>query len=435
MATAIRMIGHEERLTLVDHLEELRWRLIVSVIAFAVALGVCFWQNHALLHVINAPLEQQTRQQVVEGNGPMGEIYHVRKGVLAESKSMERVLRSLGAKGSGLSASARASVQAEIPNLQAQIAKLSGGPQGYNPTAIGFGEPFTMTLTVAIYFALLISLPVLLYEVYGFVLPAFSPAERRVALPLLLSVPFLFVAGAVFGYYVVLPAAVHFFENFNSAQFNVLVQGSSYYKFAAIMLIAMGLVFQVPVAVVGATQAGIVTPRQLRKGRRYALLACAVIAAFIPGEVVTMALEIVPLYLLYEASILIAALLARRRERREASAAADAAAGGGDGPGPGGAGGALTPLGSGGSGPGGGAAPAGVGGFGPGGGAGGSGPGGAGGLGPGTGGSDASGDTAESDPGGAAALVGAGAPGPDGEQEVDPQVREMIDHVDPDLLG
>jgi sec-independent protein translocase protein TatC len=107
--------------------------------------------------------------------------------------------------------------------------------------------------------------------------------------------------------------------NFNASEFNVLVQASQFYKFAATILLAMGLIFQVPVAILAATRMGIVTPRQLRKNRRYALLACAVIAALLPGDAITLVLETVPLYLLYEVSILVASLLSRSsaRESRE----------------------------------------------------------------------------------------------------------------------
>ena len=78
---------------------------------------------------------------------------------------------------------------------------------------------------------------------------------------LMLAIPLLFVTGVTFGYFVVLPAAVRFFQNFNSGEFNVLVQASQYYHFAAVILLAMGLVFQVPVAILAATRAGVVTPR------------------------------------------------------------------------------------------------------------------------------------------------------------------------------
>jgi sec-independent protein translocase protein TatC len=143
-------------------------------------------------------------------------------------------------------------------------------------------------------------------------LPALSPERQRIASPLILAVPVLFVTGVMFGYFVVLPAALRFFENFNSDQFNVLVQASQYYHFAATILLAMGLVFQVPVAILAATRAGIVTPRQLRANRRYAILACGAVAALLPGDAITLLLETVPLYLLFEASVLLASILERR---------------------------------------------------------------------------------------------------------------------------
>lgn len=369
MATAIRMIGHEERMTLVDHLDELRTRLIVGGLAFVVAFGLCFWQNKTLLHVINTPLEQQTRAQVQRGEGPAGKTWEVQRALRKVAGETEASIKILSAPGSGLSSSARSQLAAQLPRLKASVAAIPTRPEGYNPTTIGFGEPFTATITVTLYFALLLSLPVLLFQLYGFILPAFSPSERRVALPLLMAVPFLFVAGVVFGYFVVLPAAVHFFQNFNSGEFNVLVQGNSYYKFAAMMLIAMGLIFQVPVAVLGVTQAGIVTPKQLRKARRYALVFCALVAAILPGDVTTMVLETLPLYLLYELSVLLAAVLAKRRAAREQRAAAGASA------------------------------------F----------------------------AVATAAPGpGAPSAPAASAPGA-AEQQIDPQVREMLDHIDPDL--
>ena len=87
---------------------------------------------------------------------------------------------------------------------------------GDNPVVLGVGETFTTTITVSLYFALVISLPMILYELYGFILPALNPAERRIARPLLTAVPFLFATGVAFGYFVALPAATHFFVNFNA---------------------------------------------------------------------------------------------------------------------------------------------------------------------------------------------------------------------------
>jgi sec-independent protein translocase protein TatC len=322
MATAIRTIGHEDRLSLVEHLEELRTRLIVSGVVLAVVFSVCLWQNHALLHLINRPLEQEKQGQVERGEGPAGQTALAQQAVLKVAGDVQSIVKILGAPDSRLPAAVRAQLTAELAGLRAATAKIPPVPQSEKLTTLGIGEPFTTTLTVVFFFALIISLPVILFELYGFVLPALQPSERRAVRPLLAAVPFLFAAGVAFGYFVVLPAALRFLVNFNSSEFNILVQASPYYQFAATVLLAMGLVFQVPVVILGATRAGIVTPKQLRKGRRYAIVACAAVAAFLPGDAITLILETVPLYLLYEASILIAAFVARRDAARSGAQAA-----------------------------------------------------------------------------------------------------------------
>jgi sec-independent protein translocase protein TatC len=159
---------------------------------------------------------------------------------------------------------------------------------------------------VAAYFAILISLPVILYQAYAFVLPAFSPKEKKVALPLLLTVPVLFIAGAVFAYFVVIPAALSFLLDFNADQFNTEIRARDYYSFVTLAMISLGLLFQLPVGVLALVRLGITTPAKLRKNRRYAVLGCAIAAASLPGvDPVTMLIEMVPLVLLYELSILL----------------------------------------------------------------------------------------------------------------------------------
>jgi sec-independent protein translocase protein TatC len=308
---ALRNVGRHERLTLVDHLEELRARMIVSLAALAVAFGVCFWQNHALLHLLNRPLAHQTQQQVRAGQGPLGATYVVTQStrdVANQLRSVVGVLRDSG----DPSPAELESLERVDAGLARDVDRLSTPPSGDRPVTLGIGEPFTTTVTVSVVFALMLALPVLLFELYGFVAPALDPPHRHSVRPVMLAAPALFLAGAAFAYLIVLPAAVHFFQNFNSAEFNVLVQASQYYKFAAITMLAMGLLFQVPVAILGVTRAGVVTSRQLRRNRRYAIAACAAIAALLPGDVTTMALETVPLYLLFEASLLVAAVGERR---------------------------------------------------------------------------------------------------------------------------
>src|SRR5438270_8635444 len=313
MATAIRTVGHEDRLSLVEHLDELRNRLIISAVALAIAFGFCLWQNHKLLEIINEPLTSQTKKQVAKGQGTVGQAVLAQQAALNVSRDTQAALGALAKTGSGLSNQTRTQLAPLITALRKDVAKIPTKPQGDRPVTLGVGEPFTTTITVSLYFAFIIALPVILFELYGFVLPALKPEERRAAMPLLTAVPFLFAAGVVFGYFVVLPAAVRFFVNFNSGEFNVLVQASQFYGFAATILFAMGLVFQVPVAVLAATRIGLVTPQQLRRNRRYAIVACAAVAALLPGDALTLVLETVPLYLLYELSILVASLLGTPR--------------------------------------------------------------------------------------------------------------------------
>ncbi|MBV9415116.1 MAG: twin-arginine translocase subunit TatC, partial [Solirubrobacterales bacterium] len=203
--------------------------------------------------------------------------------------------------------------------LERDIGRLSVPPAGDRPVTLGIGEPFTTTVTVSFVFALILALPFVLFQLYGFLVPALDPREQRHILPLVMSIPFLFLAGVLFGYFVVLPAAVRFFQNFNSSEFNVLVQASPYYKFAATTLLAMGLLFQVPAGIVAVTRAGLITPRRLRQSRRYAVMACGLVAAVLPGDAVTLLLETVPLYILFELGVLLASL-AERRSRARAGA-------------------------------------------------------------------------------------------------------------------
>jgi sec-independent protein translocase protein TatC len=244
MPPRVKPVSHEARLTLVEHLDELRARLIVCIVALGVALALCFWQNHLLLEVAQRPLPSNHHRLIT----------------------------------------------------------------------FGVTEPFTTTLTVAAYGAIALSLPVVLWQLYAYVLPAFSEAEKRVVLPILLLFPLLFAAGLAFAYFVVMPAAVHFLLNFNDEQFNVQVRARDYYSFFSMTEIACGLVFQLPLAIIAVTRLGIVSVEQLRRNRRYAYLAISIVAAALPGvDPVSMLLEMVPLLALYELSIVLARVLGRPR--------------------------------------------------------------------------------------------------------------------------
>jgi sec-independent protein translocase protein TatC len=177
MAVAAGHIGHEDRLSAVDHLEELRGRLIVSLAALAVAFGLCMWQNHALLRLVNEPLARQTQGEVRAARGPLGATYTVQQGARAVAGQLALVVGALERPGSGASAGTRASLAGVGPRLKVAIAPLSKRPEGDRPVTLGIGEPFTATLGVALIFAFILALPIILYELYGFLLPAFTRAS------------------------------------------------------------------------------------------------------------------------------------------------------------------------------------------------------------------------------------------------------------------
>ena len=320
LRTTIRPLAHGETLSVVGHLDELRTRLIVCMATVLVAFGLCFWQNHWLLHLMDSPLARQTQAQVKAGQGPLGATYRVQLGARDVAVQLGNVVGVLRTQSHNAGA-ATALTQIQS-HLNRDVSSLSAAPEGDRPVTLGIGEPFTTTLTVTLIFALILSLPVLLHQLYAFLTPAIDPRSRKRMAPLGAAVPVLFVTGVAFGYFVVLPAALHFFQNFNSGQFNVLVQASQYYKFSATTLLAMGLLFEVPVAILAATGAGVITPDQLRKNRRYAVGVCALVAAVLPGDAITMLLETLPLYGLFELSVLIASVGERRTRRREARAQA-----------------------------------------------------------------------------------------------------------------
>jgi sec-independent protein translocase protein TatC len=341
MATTSRLrpISHDDQLTLVEHLDELRTRLLVALAAFVVAFSFCFWQRDLLLGIINEPLQQSTAHSAARSKtGPLESNARLQQrlrttldAVTRSSQATEGAVRALAAGRPVTPAEQRAlaalgASNAELArSVRDTIAVLPRGPTPRQPLTLGVAEPFSATLTVATYGALLLSLPVILWQLYAFLLPAFSPRERRVALPVMLAVPLLFVAGVVFGYFTVLPAALRFLQNFNDGAFDIQVQARDYFRFCALTLMAMGLVFQIPVAVVGATRTGVVTTRQIRNNHGYAIVVIAVIAMLLPGtDPVSMLVAMVPLLVLFEASILISSVLDRRKARAEAEAAAGA---------------------------------------------------------------------------------------------------------------
>jgi sec-independent protein translocase protein TatC len=233
----LKPVRHDEQLSLVDHLDELRSRIIYSIVALVAVFAVCFWQSDLILDIAADPLPAEYQTLIV----------------LA-------------------------------------------------PT-----EAFMTTITVCVYAAIVITAPFVSYQLFAYILPAFSPRERKAILPLLITIPALFLAGVVFAYFVVMPPASDFLLSFNGEQFETQLRARDYYTFFATTLLAGGIVFQLPVIVLALVKLRILTIAQLRSNRRYAYLIIAVVAAALPGvDPISMLIEMVPLLLLYELSILLA---------------------------------------------------------------------------------------------------------------------------------
>jgi sec-independent protein translocase protein TatC len=233
----------------------------------------------------------------------------------AAGPALDQAARSLNGLSSanGVSAAARAQTAQSVAALQAstaaakKAAALTPKASGRQPVTLGVTEPFLTTITVSAYAALLLALPFILFQLYAFLLPAFSNEERRVALPLMTMVPVLFVIGVVFGYYLALPRAVAFLQNYNDGAFDILVQAKDYYRFCTLLLAAMGVLFQIPIGVLAIVRLRILTVKQLRSYRGYALILFAVVAAVVTPtpDPFTMLIAMAPLVVLYEISLVL----------------------------------------------------------------------------------------------------------------------------------
>jgi sec-independent protein translocase protein TatC len=182
------------------------------------------------------------------------------------------------------------------------------------PVTLGVAEPFTVSLTVSIYAGFLLALPVILWQLWSFLAPAFDPSIERRVLGLVALATALGATGLAFGYWVLLPRAVHWLTNYDDAHFTHLIQAKAYYAFTATMLLGIVIVFELPLVVLGLVSIGVLSSTRLRKNRRVGYFIVAVVALALPGpDPMTTAFELLPMWALFEGSIWLAALVEHRR--------------------------------------------------------------------------------------------------------------------------
>jgi sec-independent protein translocase protein TatC len=286
-------IGHEpedeieaSRAPLMDHLIELRRRLIICVVALFVGFGVCFAFSQQLFLFLIHP-------------------YEVAANMVAASKSgghhgpFDLIMTLVGLK--------------EVPLAAA-------GHQKFVFTALL--EQFFTKLKLSAFGAVVVTFPVLAWQLYRFVAPGLYKNERNAFLPFLVASPVLFVMGAALVYYIMLPFIVWFSLNQQifgqGISVELLPKVSDYLTLVTSLLLAFGLCFQLPVVVSLLGMAGIISSKMLRDGRRYAIVGVFIAAAILtPPDPISQMTLAIPMCLLYEISIWCVWLIERRKAKDE----------------------------------------------------------------------------------------------------------------------
>jgi sec-independent protein translocase protein TatC len=242
-----RRLRHGEEATLVEHLTELRTRLLIALGSVGVAFVFTYWQRKRLIEWLREPV-----------------------------------------------------------------------PDGFELTTLSPGEPFVTSFTVSLYAAIAIALPILVWQIWAFLAPAFAESSQAVMARLVGAATLLLVCGMAFAYWVALPITVDFLLNFDSELYDAQLRAREYFGFAALMLLGFGVMFQLPIFILGLVRLGILTSRKLRRNRRIGYGLSLIAVVFLPGvDFVAMGLQAAPVIVLFEASIWLAVFFERRWEAAE----------------------------------------------------------------------------------------------------------------------
>ncbi|MEP6979024.1 MAG: twin-arginine translocase subunit TatC [Thermoleophilia bacterium] len=186
-------------------------------------------------------------------------------------------------------------------------------PEHRRLLTLGVAEPFTTSLKVSIVAGLALSFPIILWQVWSFLAPAAAEHTQRIVIGFVLFASALLVCGVLFGYFLALPAAVHFLTNYDSGLYNVQIRASNYLSFAVQVLVAVGVVFELPIFVLALVRIRVLTTAKLRSNRKLGYFIVLIVGVCLPGvDPVTTIMETVPLFVLYEGSIWLSVLVDRR---------------------------------------------------------------------------------------------------------------------------
>lgn len=238
----------DRKMTFIEHLEELRRRIIIAFIALLVAMTVCYIYSWQILDILKSP-----------------------------------------------------ATKAEIPLELHYLTVL---------------EPFMVRFRIALYAGIVLALPVIIFEILAFVAPALRKREKKLMYTALAFILAFFVAGTVFAYFYILPAGLNWLVGQAGDRLKPVLTANDYIGLVTLLLMAIGITFETPLVVWLVVRLGIVTPQRLHKNWRWAVIATLCFAALITPDwnPITMLLVAVPMFLLYEGSILFAMLGLRKRK-------------------------------------------------------------------------------------------------------------------------
>jgi sec-independent protein translocase protein TatC len=237
-----RRLSYGEEATLVEHLDELRSRIIVSLIALGVAFPIAFYFHETLVEWLKRPL-----------------------------------------------------------------------PPGKEIVTFGVTEPFTTAVKLSFFASLALAFPILVWQAWNFLAPAVEEKRQRVVTRFVGLATLLFAGGMTFAYFVILPPALRFLTNFDDELYRIEIRASYYLSFVALMIFATGLVFQLPIFVLALVRLRILTTEQLRRNRKLAYVILLGAAILLPTvDPVSLAFEVVPLWVLFELSIWLSVVMERR---------------------------------------------------------------------------------------------------------------------------
>jgi sec-independent protein translocase protein TatC len=240
-----RKLSHGEEATLVEHLGELRARLLISLGAVALAFIVTFAFHEKLLEWLTKPL-----------------------------------------------------------------------PDDKTLLTLGVTEPFFTSMKVSLYGALALAFPILVYQIWSFLAPAFEERSQRVMSSYVALASALFAGGIAFGYAIVLPRAVSFLVTYDEQFYDIQVRASYYYSFVTLALLGMGVIFELPIFILALVRLQVVTAEQLRQNRKVGIFLVILVAILLPTvDPVSLAFEAIPMVLLFELSIWLATIMERRWQR------------------------------------------------------------------------------------------------------------------------